>query len=325
MTDFWFQFLLALDSTLRVATPLIFCAMAGIFSERSGIIDISLEGKMLMAAFVAAATAYATGSPWIGAIAAIIVSILASLIHGFACIIHRGNQVISGLAINILASGLTVIIGIALFRQGGQTPTLPRTSRFNSIELPFKDFVEQNVSIFGIIYKELLSDHNILVWAALASVGVTFYILFKTTFGLRLRAVGEKPEAIDSAGISVTRMRFQAIIIAGILCGLAGVYLSTATGAGFVKEMTAGKGYIALAAMIFGKWKPVPALFACLLFGFLEAVAARVQGVEIMLIGEISSDLLIALPYLLTVILLAGFIGGVTPPRAIGQPYIKER
>ena len=224
-----------------------------------------------------------------------------------------------------MASGLTVIIGIALFRQGGQTPTLPRTSRFNSIELPFAEFLEQNVPIFGIIYKELLSGHNILVWAALVSVGITFYILFKTTFGLRLRAVGEKPEAIDSAGISVTRMRFQAIIIAGILCGLAGVYLSTATGAGFVKEMTAGKGYIALAAMIFGKWKPVPALFACLLFGFLEAIAARVQGVEIMLIGEISSDLLIALPYLLTVILLAGFIGGVTPPRAIGQPYIKER
>ena len=159
MTDFWFQFLLALDSTLRVATPLIFCAMAGIFSERSGIIDISLEGKMLMAAFVAAATAYATGSPWIGAIAAIIVSILASLIHGFACIIHRGNQVISGLAINILASGLTVIIGIALFRQGGQTPTLPRTSRFNSLELPFVDFMEQNVPIFGIIYKAVSYTH----------------------------------------------------------------------------------------------------------------------------------------------------------------------
>ena len=325
MTDFWFQFLLALDSTLRVATPLIFCAMAGIFSERSGIIDISLEGKMLMAAFVAAAVAYGTGSPWIGAVAAIVVSIIASLIHGFACITHRGNQVISGLAINILASGLTVIIGIALFRQGGQTPTLAKTSRFNSLELPLVDFFEQHIPIFGVIYKELISGHNILVWAAILSVGITYYVLFRTTFGLRLRAGGEKPEAIDSAGISVTKMRFQAIIIAGILCGLAGVYLSTATGAGFVKEMTAGKGYIALAAMIFGKWRPVPALFACLLFGFLEAVAARVQGVEIMLIGEISSDLLIALPYLLTVILLAGFIGGVTPPRAIGQPYIKER
>ena len=325
MTDFWFQFLLALDSTLRVATPLIFCAMAGIFSERSGIIDISLEGKMLMAAFVAAAVAYGTGSPWIGAFAAIAVSIIASLIHGFACIIHRGNQVISGLAINILASGLTVIIGIALFRQGGQTPTLPKTSRFNSLELPLAEFFEQNTPIMGVIYKELLSGHNILVWAAIVSVGITYYILFKTTFGLRLRAVGEKPEAIDSAGISVTKIRFQAVIIAGVLCGLAGVYLSTATGAGFVKEMTAGKGYIALAAMIFGKWRPVPAFFACLLFGFLEAVAARVQGVEIMVIGEISSDLLIALPYLLTVILLAGFIGGVTPPRAIGQPYVKER
>ena len=325
MTDFWFQFLLALDSTLRVATPLIFCAMAGIFSERSGIIDISLEGKMLMAAFVAAAVAYGTGSPWIGAFAAIAVSIIASLIHGFACIIHRGNQVISGLAINIFASGLTVIIGIALFRQGGQTPTLSKTSRFNSLELPLAEFFERNIPIVGVIYKELLSGHNILVWAAIVSVGITYYILFKTTFGLRLRAVGEKPEAIDSAGISVTKIRFQAVIIAGALCGLAGVYLSTATGAGFVKEMTAGKGYIALAAMIFGKWRPVPAFFACLLFGFLEAVAARVQGVEIMVIGEISSDLLIALPYLLTVILLAGFIGGVTPPRAIGQPYIKER
>ena len=325
MADFWFQFLLALDSTLRVATPLIFAAMAGIFSERSGIIDISLEGKMLMAAFVAAAVAYGTGSPWIGALAAIIVSVLAGLLHGFACIIHRGNQVISGLAINILASGLTVIIGIALFRQGGQTPTLPKSARFNSIELPFAQYVADNIPVLGVVYKELISGHNILVWLALASVSITYYILFKTTFGLRLRAVGEKPEALDSAGISVSKMRFQAIIIAGILCGLAGVYLSTATGAGFVKEMTAGKGYIALAAMIFGKWRPVPALYACLMFGFLEAVAARVQGAEFPIIGEISSDLLLALPYVLTVVLLAGFIGGVSPPRAIGQPYIKER
>ena len=325
MADFWFQFLLALDSSIRVATPLILGAMAGIFSERSGIIDISLEGKMLMAAFVAAAVAYGTGSPWLGAIAAIIVSIIATLIHGFACIIHRGNQVISGLAINILASGLTVIIGIALFRQGGQTPTLPKSARFNSIELPFAQYFADNIPILGVVYKELISGHNILVWLALASVGITYYILFKTTFGLRLRAVGEKPEALDSAGISVSKMRFQAIIIAGILCGLAGVYLSTATGAGFVKEMTAGKGYIALAAMIFGKWRPVPALFACLMFGFLEAVAARVQGAEFPIIGEISSDLLLALPYVLTVVLLAGFIGGVSPPRAIGQPYIKER
>ena len=224
-----------------------------------------------MAAFVAAAVAYGTGSPWIGAFAAIAVSIIASLIHGFACIIHRGNQVISGLAINILASGLTVIIGIALFRQGGQTPTLSKTSRFNSLELPLAEFFEQNIPIVGVIYKELLSGHNILVWAAIVSVGITYYILFKTTFGLRLRAVGEKPEAIDSAGISVTKIRFQAVIIAGVLCGLAGVYLSTATGAGFVKEMTAGKGYIALAAMIFGKWRPVPAFFACFLGGRCSA------------------------------------------------------
>ena len=325
MADFSFQLLLALDATLRVATPLILAAMAGIFSERSGIIDISLEGKMLLAAFVAAAVAYGTGSPWIGAIAAIFVSVLASLLHGFACITHRGNQVISGLAINILASGLTVTAGIALFRKGGQTPTLPKTARFNSIELPFADFFAENIPILGVIYKELISGHNILVWLALVSVGVTYYVLFKTTFGLRLRAVGEKPEALDSAGISVAKTRYQAVIIAGVLCGLAGVYLSTATGAGFVKEMTAGKGYIALAAMIFGKWRPVPALFACLMFGFLDAVAARVQGVDLPFIGQISSDLMLALPYVLTVVLLAGLIGGVTPPRAIGIPYIKER
>ena len=130
------------------------------------------------------------------------------MLHGFACIIHRGNQVISGLAINILASGLTVIIGIALFRQGGQTPTLPKSARFNSIELPFAQYVADNIPILGVVYKELISGHNILVWLALASVGITYYILFKTTFGLRLRAVGEKPEALDSAGISVSKMRF---------------------------------------------------------------------------------------------------------------------
>ena len=324
MADLWMQFLLTLDATLRVATPLILCAMAGLFSERSGIIDISLEGKMLMAAFAAGTLAALTGSAIAGLAGAILVSVMFSLIHGFACITHKGNQVISGLAINILASGLTVTLGIAIFAKGGQTPMLARGARFSSIELPFAEAAGA-IPVIGPIYKEIISGHNILVWCALIAVWITSFIIFKTAFGLRLRAVGEKPEAVDTAGISVSGLRYRAVIIAGILCGIAGAYLSVAHGAGFGREMTAGKGYIALAALIFGNWRPLPALAACLMFGFLDAVAARLQGVEVPVIGQIPTDLILVLPYVLTVILLAGFIGKATPPHAIGQPYVKER
>jgi ABC-type uncharacterized transport system permease subunit len=324
MADLWLQFLLTIDATLRVSTPLILCAMAGIFSERSGIIDISLEGKMLLSAFAAASVAALSGLPWLGLGAAILVSMVFSLLHGFACITHRGNQVISGLAINILASGLTVTLGIALFAQGGQTPYLSSAQRFSAISLPFAETMRQ-VPVIGTIYAEIISGHNLLVWLALLTVLVTGMVLYRTRFGLRLRATGEKPEAVDTAGISVTRIRYQAVLIAGLLCGIAGAYLSIAHGAGFVREMTAGKGYIALAAMIFGHWRPVPALMACLMFGFLEALAARLQGVDILFIGPIPTDLILVLPYVLTVVLLAGFIGRATPPKAIGQPYIKER
>ena len=325
MADLWLQLILTIDATLRVATPLILCAMAGIFSERAGIIDISLEGKMLMAAFGAGAVAAVSGSPILGLGAAMLISVILSLIHGFACITHKGNQVISGLAINILASGLTVTLGIAFFARGGQTPLLSGDSRFGAIHLPFADWLGAHVPVIGTIYKEILSGHNVIVWLALALVLMTWAVIFKTSFGLRLRAVGEKPEAVDSAGLSVSALRFQAVIIAGLLTGIAGAYLSTAHGAGFVREMTAGKGYIALAAMIFGKWRPGPALAACLMFGFLDALAARLQGVSLPFIGEVSTDLILALPYVMTVVLLAGFIGSATPPRAIGTPYVKER
>jgi simple sugar transport system permease protein len=324
MDDLWLQFVLTIDATLRVATPLILCAMAGIFSERSGIIDISLEGKMLMSAFIAASLAAVTGSPLIALGGAILVSVFLSLIHGFACITHNGNQVVSGLAINILASGLTVTLGIAFFAQGGQTPYLGRDQRFSPINFPITDTL-RDMPILGTIYAEIISGHNILVWIALAAVIMTGFVVTKTRFGLRLRAVGEKPEAVDTAGVSAVLLRYQAVMIAGILCGIAGTYLSVAHGAGFVREMTAGKGYIALAAMIFGNWRPLQALFACLMFGFLEAVSARVQGVELPFFGQISTDLVLALPYILTVIFLAGFIGRATPPAAIGRPYVKER
>lgn len=324
MAEFWLQFLLTIDATLRVATPLILCAMAGIFSERSGIIDISLEGKMLMSAFVAASLAATVGSPWVALGGGIAVSVVLSVIHGFACITHKGNQVVSGLAINILASGLTVTLGIAFFAQGGQTPYLARDQRFAPINLPFADVI-RDIPLLGPIYAEVISGHNIIVWIALGAVLATAYVVTKTRFGLRLRAVGEKPEAVDTAGVSVVLMRYQAVMIAGLLCGIAGAYLSTAHGAGFVREMTAGKGYIALAAMIFGNWRPKQALYACLMFGFLDAVAARLQGVELPYFGQISTDLVLALPYVLTVIFLAGFIGKATPPAAIGVPYVKER
>ena len=312
-----------LDSTIRIATPLIFCAMAGIFSERSGIIDIGLEGKMLLSAFVAASTTFLSGSPWIGLFSAVVASGFASVIHGFACITNKGDQVISGLAINILASGLTITVGIALFSRGGQTPSLGSDQRFMPIDFPFQSLVN-NIPFFGDLYSDVISGHNILVYLSLLAVFVTYYVVFKTRFGLRLRAVGEKPEAVDTAGISVIRMRYQAVIIAGMLCGLAGAYLSIAHGAGFGREMSAGKGYIALAAMIFGKWNPIPTLFACLLFGFLEALGNRLQGVELFLIGEVPVQFMQALPYILTVILLAGFIGKARAPGAIGVPYSKE-
>ncbi len=322
--EYFFLILSTLDSTLRVATPLILCAMAGIFSERSGIIDIGLEGKMLASAFAAGAMAFVSGSAWIGLLAGISISMLASLTHAFACVTHRGDQVISGLAINILASGLTVVLGIAFFRQGGQTPHLSNSGRFMSIDFQFSESISK-FPFLGPIYSDLIGGHNLLVYLAFLSVPLTYYIIYKTRFGLRLRAVGEKPMAVDTAGISVTWLRYRAVLCAGLLCGIAGAYLAIAHGASFGREMSAGKGYIALAAMIFGKWQPRNTLLACLLFGFLEAISDRLQGVPLPFIGEIPVQLMQGLPYILTVVLLAGFIGKAVAPAAIGQPYIKER
>ncbi len=324
MDDFFLLLLSTLDSTLRVSAPLVLCAMAGIFSERSGIIDISLEGKLLAGAFAAAAAAAVSGSAFIGLGAAILTSVVMALLHGFACITHRGNQVVSGLAINILASGLTVTLGVAWFHQGGQTPTLSGDARFSPISFPGAELVA-DIPVLGAIYTELLSGHNLLVYVAFLAVPITWWVLYKTRFGLRLRAVGENPQAVDTAGISVTFLRYRAVICAGILCGIAGAYLSTGQNAAFGKEMSAGQGYIALAAMIFGKWKPLPGLLACLLFGFLDAMAVRLQGVSLPGIGEIPVQFMQALPYILTVVLLAGFIGKAVAPKAIGNPYVKER
>jgi simple sugar transport system permease protein len=313
-----------LSATIRLSVPLIFAAMAGIFSERSGVVDISLEGKLLAGAFAAASVAAVTHSAWLGLLAAIVVSMLLSLVHGFACITHRGDQVISGVAINIVVAGLTVVLGTAWFHRAGQTPTLVNDDRFMPIKLPGVDMLS-NVPILGDIYAKLISGHNILVYFAFLCVAITYWVLFKTRFGLRLRAVGENPKAVDTAGISVAFLRYRAVLIGGILTGIGGTYISIAQNASFIQNMSAGKGYIALAAMIFGKWKPIPAMLSCFLFGFLEALSMRLQGISIPFIGQVPVQLIQAAPYILTVILLAGFIGRAVAPKADGVPYVKER
>ncbi|NVK35375.1 MAG: ABC transporter permease [Rhodobacteraceae bacterium] len=321
----WFETLiLILDSTVRLSTPLLLACLAGLFSERSGVVDIGLEGKMLVAAFGSAAAAYWTGSAWVGVSVGMMVAVMFSLLHGFASITNRGNQIVSAVAINFLAAGLTALLGQAWFRQGGRTPSLSKGGRFENIELPFAQEL-RDTPVIGPIYSELFSGHNILVYIAFLAVPLTWWVLFKTRFGLRLRAVGENPAAVDTAGISVTWLRYRAVIICGLLCGIAGSYLSIAQSAGFVKDMTAGRGYIALAALIFAKWKPKNAMFACLLFGFLDAVAIRLEGQSIPGIGEVPVQVFQALPYILTVVLLAGFIGKAIPPKASGVPYLKER
>ena len=250
-----------LDSTVRLATPLLLACLAGLFSERAGIFDIGLEGKMLVAAMFSAAIAYTSGSVWLGLLAGIASSMLLSGLHGLASITFRGNQLISGVAINFLAAGMTVLVAQSWFGQGGRTPSLFGGARFEPITLPFADSIEP-VPFIGPIYSELLSGHSILVYVALFCVPATWWILYRTRFGLRLRAVGENPAAVDTAGISVIGLRYAAVCICGVLCGIAGAYLSTALQAGFVKDMTAGRGFIALAALIFAKWRPWYALAA---------------------------------------------------------------
>jgi ABC-type uncharacterized transport system permease subunit len=312
-----------LDSTIRLATPLLLACLAGLFSERAGIFDIGLEGKMLAAAFFSAAFSVVFGSVWIGLIFGILASLFLSGVHGLASITFRGNQLISGVAINFLAAGLTVLIAEDMFSQGGRTPSLSGAARFGNIEWPLAGVLD-GIPVFGPVYSEIISGHTILVYVAILAVPVSWWVLFRTRFGLRLRAVGENPGAVDTAGISVTRMRYAAVAICGLLCGLAGAYLATGLAAGFVKDMSAGRGFIALAALIFAKWRPWYALSACMLFGFLEAVGNRYQNIEVLGI-VLPVQFMQALPYILTVVILAGFVGKAIPPRAGGEPYVKER
>jgi len=316
---------LTLAATIRVAAPLLLAAIAGMFSERAGVVDLGLEGKMLGAAFAAAAVSAVTGSAWAGLGAGIAAAVLLACLLGFATVTHRGNQVVAAMAINIMVAGLGPTLALAWFNLGGQTPQLDGPGqRFTSLVWPWANTAAEH-PLPGLLYAQLLSGHNLMVYATAALVPCSAWVLFRTRFGLRLRAVGENPHAVDTAGISVTRLRYQAVVISGVLCGVAGTYLSTAASAGFTRDMTAGKGYLALAALIFGKWKPYPTLWACLLFAFTDALASRLQGVALPLVGVIPVQAILALPYVLTVLLLAGFVGKATAPAAIGVPYSKEK
>ena len=308
-----------LASTIRMSVPLILACLAGLWSERAGIVDIGLEGKMLIAAFVAASASAVYGSAWIGLILAIAASVSFALVHGYASISQRGNQVVSGVAINMLAAGLAVVLGNEWFKQGGRTPALPPEGRF----LPFEFPNLHDIPIIGPLERIFLS-HSILAYAAIALVPITAWALSRTRFGLRLRAVGENPHAVDTAGISVAGLRYRAVIIAGVLCGISGAYISTSLSSSFVRDMTAGGGFMALAALIFANWRAYPALGACLLFGFLQAVGTFTQGASFGGI-QIPVQFINMLPYVLTVVLLAGFIGKSVPPKASGIPYIKDR
>jgi simple sugar transport system permease protein len=260
--------------------------------------------------------------------AALAVGVALSMLHGYACVTHGGDQVVLGMAITMTAAGLTVVLGIALFQLGGQTPPLPATLRLDAW---FGDVARavQPLPWIGPVLALALFGHNVFVYGALALVGGVWWLLYRTRFGLRLRAVGENPAMVDAAGVSVRALRYQALALNGVLSAFAGAYLVLAMNPSFIPHMTAGRGYMALAAMIFGKWHPVGALWACLLFGFLDAASIRLQGAELPAAvfggGAVPVQAIQALPYVLTVVLLAGFIGRAIAPQALGRPYVKER
>ncbi|HXA69599.1 MAG TPA: ABC transporter permease [Stellaceae bacterium] len=320
MSDTGAELLSILAATLRLAAPLVLAALGGLFCERSGIIDIGLEGKMLGAAFAAAAAAAATGSAWAGLGAGVGVAVMLALIHAFAAVTQRGDQVVTGMALNILVAGLAPVLATSWFHLDGTTPALAPTARFASLALPGASALA-SVPLFGPLYGRVVSGHNGILYVAALAVPAIALVLRRTRFGLRLRAVGENPDAVETAGVSVAWLRYRALMLTGVLCGLAGAYLSIAAGAGFSRNMTAGRGYLALAALIFGRWRPLPTAVACLLFAFADAAQTRLQGVALPLLGVVPVELVSAIPYALTVLLLAGFVGAARAPRALGIPY----
>ena len=290
-----------LFSAITAATPLLFAALGGLFSERSGVINIALEGLMLSGAFTAAVVTFQTGNPYLGMLAGIGAGAATALIYAIAVIRFEADQVVAGMAINFLMLGLPALISGVIYDSTGSTPQIDQAHKIPMV-------------ING------LSAASVL---ALFLIPLAWYTIYRTSFGLRLRAVGENPEAADAAGINVLRLRYTAVVISGILAAMGGAFLSTGQSSLFTRGMSAGRGYIALAALILAKWKPIPVLFACLFFGFTEAITIQIQGLTWN--GEpVPVQFIEMIPYVATIIVLAGFIGLSRAPKALGKPYRKE-
>ena len=301
----WSTFVLILIfSSIRLATPLIFAALGGMFSERSGVINIALEGLMLAGAFTAAVTTLQFQNPYVGMLFGAIAGGVMALVYATACIKFQADQVVAGMAINFLMIGLPALISGALYDSTGSTPQIDKAH------------------LLPELFNNRISIASIFVFLL---IPVCWYVLYKTPFGLRLRATGENPAAADAAGVNVVRLRYTAVVISGLLAGIGGAYLSTGQSSLFTRNMTAGRGFIALAALILAKWRPVPVMVACLFFGFTEALAIQMQGVIKMPSGEeVPVQFIQMIPYILTIIVLAGFIGLSRAPKALGLPYRKE-
>lgn len=281
-----------LASAIRLAVPYTLAGLGGTFSERSGVVNIGLEGMLLTGAFTAVAVANITGSPWIGVFGAILAGMLLGLVHAVVCVSLKSNQIVSGLAIIIFASGATVFFSWLLFN-------LTQIQVEGKLVFPF-------------------TNTPPILPLTVVIVIVSHVVIFKTTFGLRLRSVGEHPKAADTLGINVYKMRYAGVIISGALAGLGGAFLSLEHAHYFVKNMSGGKGFIGLATMIFGKWTPLGTAGAALLFGLGEAFSLRMPS------AIIPSQFIDMIPYILTIFVLAGVVGRATPPAADGIPYSKE-
>jgi len=298
-----------LTSTIRLSTPLTLSAIGGLYSERGGIVNIALEGIMLFGAFGSAVVAYHTANPWLGLLAGAMVGTFIAYIHGIVTITFLGDQIVSGMGINIIALGIPAVFSSALYKTPSSTPPIPEI--LPTINVPILSKIP--------IIRDLLSGYTIPVYISFLAVIITYFVLFYTVFGLRLRAIGENPKTAESAGINVIKYKYYGVLLSGFLAGIGGAFLSIGHGTQFIRNMTAGRGYIALAALIFGKWHPIRTFIACLIFGFADALQMRLQGV----VG-IPVQFIQILPYVLTILVIVGYIGKAVPPSSIGLPYKRE-
>jgi general nucleoside transport system permease protein len=305
--DFLTSFGTLLASTIRNSTPLIFAALGGMFSERSGVVNIGLEGLMLISAFAGVVGASLSGSALVGLGFALAAGLIFALIHALMSITFEADQIISGTAINLLALGGTGFLMVQIFGSGGTSPRVPG---FKEVAIPLLS----DIPLIG----PALFNQSLLVYLMYLLIPITWFVVFRTPFGLRLRATGEVPEAVDTAGVSVSRMRYYGVALSGLLAACGGVYLSMGILSAFTEGMTNGRGFIALAALIFGRWNPIGAAGAALLFCFALAVTYQVPQEVIPL------EFIQMLPYILTIVALAAFGGRAIAPAAIGKPYRKE-